>query len=205
MIITTDDTSYISDEANSFFAVQVAISSYPNDPLRTYFYDSERKLGEIEDFSERCKLLKIVLKKLSESLRFMDYCIWDYSMINSVAKKEFESWEKGVAEAIEDEEPGDTSDFSEKETSYFVVTFSLLSTHPSLSSWIEYYPDAVLGDEIFKKSTLELLIRQYAKPDSNIMAKSQKMLFSVMPHKMDKFYTGTILTSDDWKYLKPMY
>lgn len=205
MIITTDDISRVPGESYSFFAVQVAISSYPKDPIRTYFHDSEQILNEISDFSEQCKLLKIVLSRLSESLRFMDYCVWDYSMISSVAKKEFESWEKGLTDAIEDEESGDTQDFSEKETSYFTVTFSILSTHPSLTSWLEYYPDAVMGDEMFKKSTLELLIRQYAKPDSHVMAKSRKMLFSVMPKKTDKFYTGTILTNDDWKYLKPMY
>src|SRR5260221_3574521 len=111
-----------------FFALQVAVSSYPGDPLRKQLDAIVGKISVTQDRAEQCALASEASRLLSGAVRFTEYALWDYTLIPSVANKEFLSWVDGIQEIAS--APVDKDDvvlFLPDDTSYFVATLTMLS------------------------------------------------------------------------------
>src|SRR5438105_381207 len=79
-----------------FFALQVAVSSYPGDPLRKLLDALVGKISVTLDHAEQCKAASEASRLLANAVRFTEYALWDYTLISSVANKEFLSWVDGI-------------------------------------------------------------------------------------------------------------
>ncbi len=201
----SDINNTYKDNNLCFFAIQVAIATYPGDPLRTYIHDTIVAISDLDDQAQRNNMLKELLRKLYQSLRFMEYCVWDYSLNHDISLKEYKSWLYGLRSSYEEDDINDSTGFQETQNTYFVFTLVLNSEHYSLRNWVEYYPNATLGDEVFKRTTIEILLKQFSKQDSSILSKCTQGVCAVMPNNIDRYYTYEHFKTSEWKYLKPIY
>ena len=200
-----NDTRVTPTDA-SFFAIQLALSSYPGDPLRKELDEIVRGITSLSDPSEQGKLAARGAGLLSAALQFVEYCVWDYTLVPGVALKEFASWVddiQGVASSPP--EPGDITPFLADDTSYFVATLVVLSCHPSLSTWLEYYPEHLNGSQFFDRKTIDAMLKRFANITPGPLQHCTNALFATMPVAPGDFYSGKQLRSEDWKYLRPVY
>jgi hypothetical protein len=190
----------------SFFALQAAVSSYPDDPLRKELDGIVAEISSSTDLANQSALAARGAGILSRAVPFIEYCVWDYTLVSSVALKEFASWVddvQGVAGAPPD--PGDVSPFLTGDTSYFVATLVVLSSHASLSSWLEYYPEHLRGEQFFERKTLQAILSRFANITPGPLQHCANAMFTTMPADPGSFYTGKQLRSDDWNYMRPVY
>ena len=200
-----NDTRVTPTDA-SFFAIQLALSSYPGDPLRKELDEIVRGITSLSDPAEQGKLAARGAGLLSAALPFVEYCVWDYTLVPGVALKEFASWVddiQGVAGVPP--EPGDVTPFLTDDTSYFVATLVVLSCHPSLSAWLEYYPEHLNGSQFFDRKTIDAILKRFANITPGPLGHCTNALFTTMPVAPGDFYSGKQLRSEEWKYLRPVY
>ncbi len=200
-----NDTRVTESDA-CFFAIQVAVSSYPGDPLRKELDEIVKGITGQSDIAQQSALAAKGAEILSRALPFVEYCVWDYTLVSSVALKEFASWVddlQGVAAAPP--EPGDISPFLTDDTSYFVATLAVLSSHPSLASWLDYYPEHLSGQQFFERKTIDAILRRFANITPGPLQHCTNAMFTTMPVAPADFYSGQQLRSEDWKYLRPVY
>lgn len=200
-----NDTRITATEA-SFFAIQVALSTYPGDPLRAALDRIVAEISAISDQARQSTLAAGGAGLLANALPFLEYCVWDYTLVGEVALKEFASWVddfQKVADAPPD--PGDVTPFLTDDTSYFVATLAILSCHPSLSSWLEYYPEHLSGEQFFERKTIGAILKRLANATPGPLLHCTNALFAAMPGTEGEFYSGVQLRSEDWNYLRPVY
>jgi len=200
-----NDTRQTESDA-SFFAIQVAVSSYPGDPLRKELDAIVSEISSSSDQPRQSALAASGAGLLSRALPFVEYCVWDYTLVSSVALKEFASWVddiQSVAGAPPDS--GDVSKFLTDDTSYFVATLVVLSSHPSLSTWLDYYPEHLSGEQYFERKTIDAILKRFANITPGPLQQCTNALFTTMPKAPEDFYSGNQLRSDDWNYLRPVY
>jgi hypothetical protein len=143
---------------------------------------------------------------LSHAVPFFEYSVWDYTLVSSVALKEFASWMDDIESvAGSPPEPGDVTSFKTDDTSYFVATLAVLSCHPSLSSWLDYYPEHLNGRQFFERKTIEAILNRFANITPGPLQHCTNALFTTMPVAPGDFYSGKQMRSEDWKYLRPVY
>jgi hypothetical protein len=200
-----NDTRTTDGDA-TFFAIQVALSSYPGDPLRT---ELEKIVSEISALSDQVRQSELAARGaglLARALPFVEYCVWDYTLVSSVAIREFASWVDDLQSvAASPPEASDVTPFLKDDTSYFVVTLAVLSSHPSLASWLDYYPEHLKGEQFFERKTIEAILKRFANITPGPLQHCTNALFATMPSSPEDFYSGKQLRSDDWSYLRPVY
>ena len=76
----------------SFFAIQAAVSTYPGDPLRKQLDEIVAGISSLTDQSAQSALAAKGAGLLARALPYIEYCVWDYTLVSSVATKEFASW-----------------------------------------------------------------------------------------------------------------
>jgi hypothetical protein len=190
----------------AFFAIQVAVSSYPDDPLRKDLDALAAQITTSSEQKQQSTLAASAADQLSQAVRFVEYCVWDYTLVSSVAHKEFSSWVDDIQQiAGSPEDPDDVVPFLKDDTSYFVATLAVLSSHPSLRRWLNYYPPRLQGHEFFERKTIESVLNQFGGDHSNILESSVNAMFTAMPISSNSFYSGKQLRSKDWEYLRPVY
>ena len=190
----------------SFFAIQAAVSSYPGDPLRKALDEIVAGISTLSDQEQQSVLAAKGAGLLSRAVPFFEYCVWDYTLVSSVALKEFASWVddiQNVAGAPPD--AGDMTPFLPDDTSYFVATLAVLSCHPSLASWLDYYPEHLSGPQFFERKTIEAILKRFANITPGPLQHCTNALFTTMPTDPGSFYSGKQLRSEDWNYLRPVY
>jgi len=200
-----NDTRITPSDA-SFFAIQAALSSYPGDPIRKELHGIVAGISALSDQAQQSALAAKGAGLLSRAVPFVEYCVWDYTLVSSVALKEFASWVddlQNVANAPP--EAGDTTSFLTDDTSYFVATLAVLSSHPSLSSWLEYYPEHLNGRQFFERKTIGAILSRFANITPGPLQHCANAMFTTMPAAPDDFYSGKQLRSEDWNYLRPVY
>ena len=190
----------------AFFAFQAALSTYPGDPLRKTLDDIVKVISSSADAAAQTAAAAKGVQILAGALPFIEYCVWDYTLVSSVALKEFASWVDDLQEvAGEAPESGDVTPFLTNDTSYFVATIAVLSSHPSLSSWLEYYPEHLSGEQVFDRKTIGAILKRLANITPGPLAHCTNAMFTTMPVAPSDFYSGERLRSDDWSYLRPVY
>jgi hypothetical protein len=189
----------------TFFAIQGAISSYPNDPLRNELQEIVKAISSSNNRSQQCLLMSKGCELTAKAVQFTEYCVWDYTLVSKIAKSEFSSWVDGINENINSKEEYETSNsLVPADTSYFVVTLAILSTHISLKTWLEFL-ELKSRQDFFTRKSIEQIWNRFAKPTSKILKNCTNALFIVTPVSKDHYYTGTQLRTDDWDYLRPVY
>jgi hypothetical protein len=190
----------------SFFAIQVAVSSYPGDPLRKSLDEIVTGISTLSDQEQQSVLAAKGAGLLSRAVPFFEYCVWDYTLVPSVALKEFASWVDDIENVAGSPlETGDVNSFITDDTSYFVATLAVLSCHPSLSSWLDYYPEHLSGRQFFERKTIEAILNRFANITPGPLQHCTNALFTTMPVVPEGFYSGKQMRSEDWKYLRPVY
>jgi hypothetical protein len=195
-----------TDADACFFAIQAAVSSYPGDPLRMELGEIVASISTLTDQAQQSVLAAKGAGLLSRAVPFIEYCVWDYTLVSTVALKEFASWVddlQGVAGAPP--ESGDVTHFLKDDTSYFVATLAVLSCHPSLASWLEYYPEHLSGQQYFERKTIDSILKRFANITPGPLQHCTNALFTSMPAAPGDFYSGKQLRSEDWNYLRPVY
>ena len=134
-----------TDADACFFAIQAAVSSYPGDPLRTELGEIVGSISTLTDQAQQSVLAAKGAGLLSRAVPFIEYCVWDYTLVSTVALKEFASWVDDIQKLADTPpESGDVTHFVADDTSYFVTTLVVLSCHPALASWLQP-PDEATG------------------------------------------------------------
>jgi hypothetical protein len=190
----------------AFFAIQVAVSTYPEDPLAKKLESIEAEISSLTDHSRQSALAGNGAEALAGIVPFIEYCVWDYTIVSSVAKKEFSSWVddlQSIAGSAED--PEDVTPFLEDDTSYFVATLAVLSAHSSLRNWLAYYPAHLQGHEFFQRKTIAAVLHRFGESHSEILPNCTNAMFITMPSGAGSYYSGKQLRSKDWEYLRPVY
>ena len=190
----------------SFFAFQAALSTYPGDPLRKSLEGIVAEISSSADTAAQAAAAARAVQLLSGALPYIEYCVWDYTLVASVALKEFASWVDDL-QSVAGEAPGsgDVTPFLTNDTSYFVVTLAVLSSHASLSSWLEYYPEHLSGEQYFERKTIGAILKRLANITPGPLAHCTNAMFATMPVASSDFYAGDRLRSEDWDYLRPVY
>lgn len=189
-----------------FFAFQGAFSSYPGDSLRSTVENALSLIQASSIQEEKAKHTASLLRNVIEYLNFLEYAVWDYSLVAPVAKKEFTSWLDGVKEAVlSPTDEADTTNFLQDETSYVVLTFVLISEHSSLRNWLAYYPENLLAHQFFERKTMDVILRRFADGDSQLLNHCLNAFIAVTPTEESRFFSAAHLRSDDWSYLRPVY
>ncbi|HTO93683.1 MAG TPA: hypothetical protein VMM80_04905 [Bacteroidota bacterium] len=190
----------------AFFAFQAAVSTYPGDPLRKSLDEVVAEISAAADVAAQTAAAARGIQLLAGALPFIEYCVWDYTLVSGVALKEFASWVDDLQEvAGAAPESGDVTPFLTGDTSYFVVTLAVLSSHPSLSSWLEYYPEHLSGEQYFERKTIAAILKRLANVTPGPLAHCTNAMFTTMPVAPSDFYSGERLRSEDWSYLRPVY
>jgi hypothetical protein len=189
----------------TFFAIQGAISSYPNDPLRNELHEIVGAITSSNNHLQQSLLVSKGCELAAKAVQFTEYCVWDYTLVSKIAKSEFNSWVDGINENINSKEEHETNNsLVPADTSYFVVTLAMLSTHVSLKAWLEFL-ELKSRQDFFTRKSIEQIWNRFAKPSSKIVKNCTNALFAITPVSKDRFYTGTQLRTDDWEYLRPVY
>jgi hypothetical protein len=189
----------------TFFAIQAAISSYPDDPLRDELATIVDKISATTDQALQSKYAAEGCALAAGAVRFTEYCVWDYSLVHKIAKTEFASWIDGIQESVNTSKDENLdSSFMDTDTSYIVATFAVLSTHSSLRNWLDYL-ELAPAKNYFTRQSIENLWEHLAKSESNILVNCLNALFAVTPVQKDRWYAGDQLRSEDWNYLRPVY
>jgi hypothetical protein len=195
-----------SPSDSAFFAIQVAVSSYREDPLRKNLDTAVAEISTTSEHEKQSSLAAAAADQLAHSVQFIEYCVWDYTMVKSVAHKEFASWVDDIQEiAASAADPDDVTSFLKDDTSYFVATLAVLSAHSSLRSWLSYYPPRLQGHEFFERKTIGAILKQMGGGHSKILTNCVNAMFTVMPVSANNFYAGKELRSNDWDYMRPVY
>ena len=188
-----------------FFAIQAAFCSFPGDPLRKDLQEITGQISASTDPAVQSGLAAKGCSLAGDAVPLIQYCVWDYSLVPNVAKTEFLSWIDGIADNVrEASQDGSDIGFETMDTCYFVVTLVLLSSHPTLKSWLEYL-ELKSPSEFFTRASIERLWKRFARPDGKIIQSAENALFAVTPAAGDRFYSCAQLRSDDWDYLRPVY
>jgi len=196
----------VTEGSASFFAFQAALSTYPGDPLRKSLDAVVAEISSAGDVAAQTAAAARGIQLLAGALPYFEYCVWDYTLVASVALKEFASWVDDLQEvAGKAPESGDVTPFLADDTSYFVATIAVLSSHPSLSSWLEYYPEHLSGEQYFERKTLGAILKRLANTTPGPLAHCTNAMFTTMPVAPSDFYSGDRLRSEDWNYLRPVY
>jgi hypothetical protein len=195
-----------TDADACFFAIQVAVSSFPDDPLRKELGEIVTGISATSDQAGQSALAAKGAGLLSHALPFIEYCVWDYTLVSSVALKEFASWVDDLQSVTgAPPESGDITRFLTDDTSYFAATLVVLSSHPSLASWLDYYPEHLNGRQYFERKTIGAILSRFANITPGPLQHCANALFSVMPAAPGDFYSAKQLRSEDWNYLRPVY
>jgi len=190
----------------SFFAIQAAVSTYPGDPLRKQLDEIVAGISSLTDQSAQSALAAKGAGLLARALPYIEYCVWDYTLVSSVATKEFASWVDDIQKfADAPPESGDVTPFNTDDTSYFVATLVVLSCHPALASWLDYYPEHLREEQYFERNTIETILKRFANITPGPLNQCTNAMFTTMPVAPDDFYSGNQLRSSDWDYLRPVY
>ncbi|HUI11269.1 MAG TPA: hypothetical protein VL221_13145 [Bacteroidota bacterium] len=190
----------------AFFAFQAAVSTYPGDPLRASLDSIVREISSSADAEAQTAAAARGTQLLAGALPLIEYCVWDYTLVPTVALKEFASWVDDLQEVAGGApESGDVTPFLTDDTSYFVATLAVLSSHPSLSSWLEYYPEHLSGEQYFERKTIGAILKRLANITPGPLAHCANAMFATMPAAPADFYSGNRLRSEDWSYLRPVY
>jgi hypothetical protein len=198
--------SRTTEQDAMFFAVQVAVSSYPGDPLRS---ELDRIIGAISSGSDTDQQIALAaqgMQLLSGTIPYIEYCVWDYTLVGGVALKEFSSWVDDLQDvANTSPATGDLTGFMEDDTSYIVATLAVLSSNPAMRNWLEYYPEHMNGERYFERKTIEAILQRFANITPGPLQHCTNAMFTVMPKSTGQFYAGGQLRSQDWEYLRPVY
>jgi len=190
----------------AFFAFQAAVSTYPGDPLRKSLDDVVAEISSSADSAAQTAAAARGIQLLAGALPYIEYCVWDYTLVSSVALKEFASWVDDLQEVAGGApESGDVTPFLTDNTSYFVATLAVLSSHPSLSSWLEYYPEHLSGEQFFERKTIAAILKRLSNVTPGPLVHCANAMFATMPVSPKEFYSGERLRSEDWNYLRPIY
>ena len=95
--------------------------------------------------------------------------------------------------------------FLTDDTSYFAATLVVLSCHPALASWLEYYPEHLAEEQYFERKTIDTILKRFANITPGPLNQCTNAMFTTMPLAPDDFYSGKQLRSSDWDYLRPVY
>lgn len=191
--------------STTFFAIQGAISSYPNYPLRNELQEIVDAITASNNHMQQSLLVSKGCELAAKAVQFTEYCVWDYTLVSKIAKSEFNSWVDGINENINSKEDIETSNsLVPADTSYFVVTLAILSAHLSLKTWLEFL-ELKSRQDFFTRKSIEQIWNRFAKPPSKIVRNCTNALFAVTPASKDRYYTGIQLRTDDWDYLRPVY
>jgi hypothetical protein len=191
--------------STTFFAIQVAISSYPSDPLRNELQKIVDAITSSSNHTQQSQLVSKGCELAAKAVQFTGYCVWDYTLVSKIAKSEFNSWIDGINENINTKEENETStSLGPADTSYFVITLAILSAHLSLRTWLEFL-ELKSRQDFFTRKSIEQIWNRFAKPNSKILQNCTNALFAVTPVSKDRYYTGSQLRTDDWDYLRPLY
>lgn len=196
-----------SSEGESFFALQVALSSYPSDPTHEELIDLLAKYSSASSANDKFLLLKKVADLLLKNLRYVHYAVWDYTLVRELAIDEFASWARDITSIFSEKRTlEDAEEFSTNCDSYIVVTIALLSEHNSLAQWLRFYPLQLEPKYQFERKTIQTILRRMSSQQSSIILTCSNALFAVLPDNTNYFYSATQLTTDsDWDYLRPVY
>jgi hypothetical protein len=82
---------------------------------------------------------------------------------------------------------------------------AILSCHPSLASWPDYYPEHLSGRQFFERKTLEAILSRFANITPGPLQHCTNALFTTMPTGSGDFCSGKQLRSANWNYLRPVY
>jgi len=190
----------------AFFALQAAVSTYPGDPLRRDLDALVSQISSSSDTAAQTALAAKGVQLLAGALPFIEYCVWDYTLVSGVAQKEFASWVDDLQEVAGGApESGDVTPFLTDDTSYFVVTLAVLSSHAALSSWLDYYPEHLSGEQFFERKTIAAILKRLANITPGPLAHCTNAMFATMPVSPADFYSGKRLRAEDWSYLRPIY
>jgi hypothetical protein len=191
----------------AFFALQLAIRSYPSDEVRQNLHRLLSQYSASDDIRSKLNCIQESADWLSKNIMYVDYVIWDYSLVASVASKEFRSWSDGIQESISSDSPlEDTDSFQERMGSYAVVTIVLLSQSPALSNWLAFYTETLHSNTHFERRTIQAILNKLAKGQASILRSCTNTLFMVLPDNPERFYSAKRLVEEsEWGYLRPMY
>ena len=84
--------------STTFFAIQGAISSYPNDPLRNELQEIVNAITCSNNQMQQSLLVSKGCELAAKAVHFTEYCVWDYTLVSRIAKSEFNSWIDGINE-----------------------------------------------------------------------------------------------------------
>ncbi|MGA7121662.1 MAG: hypothetical protein WBY94_16265 [Polyangiaceae bacterium] len=196
---------------SAFFALQLAVASYPGDPLRRDLAECTSRVMEPLP-SDPSESIARWFGALTACLPVVDYGIWDFTLVPSVATTEFRSWVDGVRqEASLPPDPAETSAFSDREPVYFVATFAALSGDVGWADWVRFYAERVERERYFERRTFEALVEALAQTAAGLAHGRTDVLLSTLPRPemgdplAERFVTASALRSDGWSYMRPVF
>ncbi|HXX66761.1 MAG TPA: hypothetical protein VEK07_06255 [Polyangiaceae bacterium] len=195
----------------AFFALQLAAASFPGDSARRELVALTSRITEPPP-SDPSESIWRWFGTLAACLPVVDYGVWDFALVPSVATTEFHSWVDGVRQdAALPADPSETSAFSTEETVYFIATFAAVSGDAPWVDWIRFYAEAVDRERYFERRTFEALVDALAQQSVGLAHGRTDVLFSVMPGvgapdaADERFITASALRSEGWSYIRPIF
>ncbi len=206
------DTTVINPQTqlardHAFIAMQFALSSYPEDPVRMRLRKAVEQIQQSSVVDDIVAELRSFMQTLHANRSLIEYCVWDYSLVSSVANSEFASWVSGIREVRQEpEHEKEEVLFQVDCSSYCIATFALRSKHESLANWLRFFPEHLEPTQFFDRKTMGTILERFATTDSTIIANSTEVLCELMPKDDQRFYSAKQLHEDEaWDYLRPMF
>lgn len=195
----------------AFFALQIAAASYPGDAARRELVALTSRLTGPPP-SDPSEWIWRWFVALAACLPVVDYGVWDFTLVPSVARTEFRSWVDELRqESSLPPDPSETSTFSTEETVYFIATFAAISGDAAWVDWVRFYADAVDRERYFERRTFEALVDALAQQAVGLAHGRTDVLFSILPRldpsgvTGERFVTATALRSEGWSYMRPIF
>ncbi len=195
------------NDESCFLVTQFAISSYEGDPNRTALEQIYTRYKDSDDQKFKRECLERALAIVNTNSAFIQYAVWDYSLVAAIALREFQSWNDGIRDAYNDDQREEYEVETPTEgNAFFTLTVGIISSHTSLRNWLLFYPEHLDTAAYFERKTITTILNRLCTSDSKILPNCDNAIFGLMPRPIDRVYSESNLRTDpDWAYLRPVY